>query len=266
MRDNFKFGVPKSYTIDNEVINGILLDVNALTSSDAIANIADLNKVRLDLSYKIAGVEQPLVIFKGFLGDLLNVMYQQSTMLTLVTKKLASGYKIYLDFSQFPIFAKFGSELTLETEFPTSAFTSSVLSKSTVDIETIVSDSTTNAGVLNVYDNFVPEVGRSSYEKNIGSNIQAIHLTTDTVGYDASSKAKPVDTDIISQGFNKNLSENALIYLNAQMLHYSDEDFKNLWLYNSNERLLNDVTLRLKFNKVTDATSLIQVKRLVKLS
>lgn len=264
MKDNLKFAITKSYPIKNENVRGILFDINALKSDDTVADIADLNKIRFDLTLKRQGRKEPIVIFKGFLQNFLNILYQQNTMLEIVTKKLNSGYKVLLRLKQ-TIHLEGEDELEMTVNFPTSAFTSSVASKSTVDIETIQSEDKNIRGLLSVYETFVPEVGKSSYDKNIGGNIKSILLEVDNAAtLDASAKAKPEDVDITSDTFNDNKTLNALIALNQSLLHFNPEsDVKNLWLYMTEQTLLQNTSLRIKFDKPVDASSLIQVERLM---
>lgn len=264
MIDILKFGVSKSYKIENENIGAILFDINALKSDDAVADISNLNKIRIDLSIKREGTK-PRIIYKGFLQNLLNILYQQSTELELMLKKLDSGYKVMLKFRDKPITLIGEDQLILDVEFPTSAFTSSVASKSTVEIETIEANFTNVTGTINVYESFVPSSGQSYYDKNIGNNVEAVLLEVDnSETFDATSKAKPVSVELLADGnIAKKQTQNALIAMNMNMLHYNPESsVKNLWIYNSGI-LLQNSSIRLTFDKAVDESSLVQVKRLV---
>ena len=122
------------------------------------------------------------------------------------------------------------------------------------------------SGMISIYDSYVPTVGKSSFDENIGNNVVGVLLEVDnSTTYDLSEKAKPVDVDILANGdFSKKQTQNSLIAQNMQMLHFNPtSSVKNLWLHKSNRRVLNDVVLRIKFDKVTDPSSLVQVTRVI---
>ena len=263
MVDTFDFGAFKQYEIKKENIGAILLDVDALDTNGSVCAISDLNRIRIDLSIKRENRE-PLVIYKGFLQNLLNIKYQQSTQLELVLQKLDSGYKILLSMGAFP-YTLFGEDkLIVDLNFPKEAFTS--CTNGSVTIETIAADELNNSGAVQVYEDFIVVTGKSAFDENIGSDISAVLLEVDnSQSYDTSTLAKPVDVDIIARGdYTKKQTQNSLIAQNTHMLHYNPEsEVKNLWLYKSNSKLLNDATLRIKFDKAVGVNSIIQVERLV---
>ena len=267
MQDNFKFNTFQQIKIKNENVSSILFDVDVQKSDLAIADIADLNKIRCDISVKREHKKEATIIYKGFLQNLLNGLYQQSTELELVTKKLASGYKILLKFKGYPITLVGNDELILDLNFPTSAFTAAVAANSIINIETIEADRINATGLGVVFDSYVPDTGKSSFDQNIGDSVLAVLLEVDNAAtFDASSEAKPVSVDILAHGdFNKKQTQNSLIAQNMQMLHYNPtSSVKNLWLYNSSQRLLNKVVARITFDKAVNEKSLVQVKRLVR--
>lgn len=262
MQDNFKFGINESFTIKNENVGGILFDIDAKKTDGSVCDIADLNKVSVDIYVRPSSAHKMQTIFNGYLQDLLNALYCQDTRLEIYTKQLNSGYKTVINFSAMNINLTGEMELIVKVNFDPLAFTSLSKTNSSVTIETIPSSSDTYLQNLIVVETENITQDKQNIDLELGSDILQIVCATDNgATYDASKNAKISTLDLQSDGFKKSVSENLLIAENMEMLqHNPASSMKNLVLYRGATPLYN-TKLKAKFSAgVAKDTKIIVTK------
>lgn len=248
MENRFDFGVRFTETVKKENVGGIILDIDALQSDGTtVCNIADLNDCSIDLTIVKKGAND-VTIFSGYLGELLAALYTQTPKYDVYTKKYASGYKIKIGFGAFPLLLRGDTALKIECDFDTTAFALLDASKSSVAIETLPTSFSTNHGLVPLIQSIAVKAGTVNIDEDLGDSITSVVLATDfSATYDASTNAKPTKLDLYSMDFDKSISENALIIENLEMLSVNpDSDMRNLVVYRSSQKMLNEVKLKTK--------------------
>lgn len=258
MEKRVAFGVSSTMTVENEVIKGFLLDIDARNAADdTTVNIADLNQIGIDIILKRKG-RKDFFIFNGYLEDLLVGVFAQTTRMQLAKKKLGSGYKVALDLGMV-VSCFNGTSIEIKLSPQQAAFTS--LSKNTSGI-TIESMPAIGA------DTMIPqikvhgfEVGNLNFDKNLGNNIMKITFANDDANsYDTTSQPKVASMSLTAVNFDKDVSENLLIAENMNYLDNNPEtDVQHLVLH-QDTYLLDNVNLKMKLDKAaTNTTRVITV-------
>ena len=175
--------------VQNESIKGFLLDINALNTAGAICDIANLNKISIDVVLERAG-QKPVYLVQGYLDDVLTALYSQTTRYAMNTKKLFSGYKVNFDLSPSVINLRGEDILRIKLRAEGSSFTDLNAGTSNISFETIPAMP---------QETFLPQVkiknignGEQYIDFQLGDDIAKITFAIDfTANYDASTKAKP---------------------------------------------------------------------------
>lgn len=268
MQDIIKLGEGFTKVIQNENIGSILFDIDVKTNNGGniqVADVIDWNKISIDLTYKNAFGGQPVQIFSGYLWDLLKAMYEQDPRLFVNTRPYKSGYKVKLNFENYPLTIKGGAKLELACKFPKDAFGDSnlITPDSVINVETLPSTDENFQKVFPLIQTVAINEGRENFDEQLGNNINSIIVVTDNhKTYDDSTNAKVRKLDLYSDVFEKSVTENALIAENLDMLAINpDSPMYNLVIYREANTLLNDVRLKAQFNKgVAQGTKIITTK------
>jgi hypothetical protein len=264
MQKVLQWGVPNNTEVKNENVGSILLHINPQTSTPAVANIKNLNKIEFGITLRRGNSEEKTV-FDGYLGDFLQFLYGGSTRLETVIEKTSIGYLINLEFAQrFNVRAI--DTLTIKTNLgaPSNAFTSAVETGSTVIVYTNPSAKPNNQNYVAVYKSFPIPSGEVDYEKHLGSNIAKIvfhaHPTsTFDVVKTAGTDPLPLTLEINSDGFNEDKSQVEILASNQMQLSYNpDSDVKNLIAYEGSN-ILSNVRVKSKLSSASTVNTKILV-------
>lgn len=257
-QETIKIGSNQIVTVTDENVGAVLLDIKAMTAADAVADIADLNKISVEVAVYRAGKSQPEYFCNDYLDYVLRGLYAGTFRYTVATTKRSEGYLIPLAFDGKLALGK-GDRLEIKCKVQKEAFTDIDTDKSEVTIETVP---TTNANqVLTVVEssNFI--TGDDNVNKILGDGIVKIVLVTDlTADYETSTKAKPVNGIVMTgANFEKIASENLLRAENLDLLQNNPEtNIMNLVFYNSREAI-HQVRLKSKFDKPVDNAARIML-------
>ncbi len=262
MKDVFNFNKTNVLRVQGERISGFLLDVNALkTDGTTVCDIADLNKIQIEISVKRKGGVTS-TIFNGKLNHLLTALYAQTHKYENCVKKLNSGYKMLIDFGgvlDIPI----DDELTISMRPETASFSSLSTVNSSIEIETIPAIG--NPTQMPIVESISIGNGKTSIDEVLGSMVVAVVVANDfTASYDASTKAKIEDVTLSALGFEKKVSNNLLIAENMDMLKNNPESaVKQIVVYRAKDRsgILNSVKLKANLSKAVDSDARILILR-----
>ncbi len=260
----------QSYThkVRQETIKQILFDVDAKNSSGSVVNISDLSRCTIDLTLR-SDIHSNLstTIYSGNFADLVTAMYCQSTMYTVTLTQRPDGYKIAIQFDDYPIETTENVYLEIKTNFQQSAFSSLVLAQSSVSVETIPSEIPNFHNLVPVIDTFFVGNNANRFEENIGSDVVGVIAVIDnTNDYSMTPNAKVQSCELTSYGgYNKSVSENVLLAENIQMLGIVESYvmLKNLVLYRNVNAPLDDAKLKIAYQSTTTTAHRVLVVRLV---
>ncbi|WP_237275581.1 hypothetical protein [Tenacibaculum ovolyticum] len=263
MQDNFNFGISYTTVVKKENVSGIILDIDALKTDGTVAELVDLNKSSIDLSFKPANGLPAKKIFSGYLGDLLSAMYNQNSRYDVYTKAYINGYKIRLGFDRYPITIEGGAELEIKINFSTESFTGLSKNASSINIETLQTEKRNSLGAIPLIETHAIAGGKENMDEDLGSAILGILVMTDhRATFEESKNPKIRKVDLISDEITKSISANALFIENLEMLSNNpDTPMRNQWVYNSNT-LLNNVKLKADFTQGVAVGTKIIVNKL----
>lgn len=264
MQDNFKFGINYTKTVKKENVSGIILDIDALqTDGTTIAPMKDLNKSTIDLIFRPAHGREEKTIFSGYLGDLLNVLYNQDPRYDVYTKEYAKGFKIKIGFDNFPLTLQGDDALEIKLNFSVDSFTSLSKTVSSVNIETLQTEKRNVYRAIPLIKTHAITQDSENIDMDLGSDVLGVLMMSDhKETFDASTNATVRKMDLFSEEFNKSSSENALIIENLEMLAVNpDSAMRNMWLYRSDTRLTN-VKLKADFTSGTAVGTKVIVTKL----
>jgi len=263
MQKRINFNQNNQISIKDEVLTGILLDINPILADGlTVANISDLNKIGVDLLLVRANGKQEY-IYNDYLENILRALYVGTTKLDIFKTKRSTGYTIPLQFGGVLVLSK-GDELKLSIWAQTTSFTSLSVSNSSINVETIPSNSYIGSVLYKVVSDSIP-VGTSSIDQKLAENTVKLIVATDfTADYFASTKAKA--QNYLIKEFErevKNVSENLLISENLLNLANNPSTLVyNLIVYAGNP--LKSGRVIAKFNQAVDSTAkLLQVASFV---
>jgi hypothetical protein len=264
------FQVPNSTEITNEVVGSILIHLNPQTAVPAVANISNLNKIKIGLFLK-RGNRKEENLFDGYLGDLLQILHSGSTKLETVIEKTSIGYLFLLEFDM-PIYLGQNDKLTLKTDFgkPSDSFTSAVLTGSTVIMYSNPSTVPNPRNLTAVYKSYPVGTGEVDFEKQLGNAVSKIVIDShptetfnENSSTDDSHDAKPLNCEIFANGFTEERSQVELLSLNQMKLAYNpDSDVKNLVAYESSN-LIDSVKAKIKFDLPANNHTKVLVKQYI---
>lgn len=253
MKKNFEYGILESVVVKDETIKGFLLNFNPrVVTTLAQCAIADLNKVSIDILLKRAGKREPIIIFTGYLHDLILGMYAQSSKYDMLRTGTTRGYLMNISFGDSVVALRGADELEVRIKADPLAFTDLNKADSTLTFETMpaIGNSPT-----------VPQVkyyhignGEQQISMDLGDRINKIVCATDfTDTYDNSAKAALVDGNLTANGgFEKDFTEEQLYSENREMLRVNPETaVEDLVIYWSPVALSN-VKLRAKLDIAAD--------------
>ncbi len=86
MQKNLSFDTYEEIIVTNETLRGVLLQfkpIKDVAGTLTVCDIADLNKVDIEVVLKRANGNRETVIFNGYLDDFLLGLYAQNTKLQL---------------------------------------------------------------------------------------------------------------------------------------------------------------------------------------
>jgi hypothetical protein len=266
MNKVLQFKIPNIETITNENVGEILLNINARTSSDALAVISNLNAIDISIYLKRENVRNETKIYDGQLRDLLEHQYANTTMLEVVkTGFSGTGYNFLLNFVNFPFILEGKDELIVKVKVtPSEAFTSATLSDSTMTLFTNPSPTPNPQGLVPVYTNHQVGFGNVSFDEDLGNNVARIVLVTDLVAtYDASTKAQVKTARLYASGsYDEDLTDIELLAKNQVSLAVNpDSDIRNLVHYNS-FKTLNNVKYKAQFSEAVDNVAKVLTTKL----
>ena len=265
MQDVFRFDRQNVVRVKQETLKGILFDMNVFKTADGtICTIANLNEISIDVSVKRKGGKKE-ILFNGKLDEVLQAIYGQTMKYALCIKKLASGYKVSLDFRGGVLKLNGDDELEIIMRPNKAAFTDINTAISTIEVETIPAQGGSTA---------LPQVeiisigsGKMSIDEQLGSGIISIMIATDfATDYDTSDKAKIENAKLDANGLSKDVTGNLLIAENMEMLQLNPETpVRNLMIHRANDprEVLNNVRLKVDFTKAVDLNARILVVRKV---
>jgi hypothetical protein len=264
MQKVLSWSVPNNTEINNENVGSILLHVNPLKTDTAVADISNLNKIEFGLTLKRANAEAK-TLFDGYLGDFIQFIHGGSTKLETILEKTSIGYLLNLEFSHAFNIREI-DVLTVKTNFgaPSGAFTSAVLTGSTIVLYTNPSSAPNPQNYTAVYKSFPIPVGEVDYEKHLGTNIAKIMFhahpssTFDAVKT-ADTDALPLSMEIVADNYAEDKSQVELLANSQMAIAYNpDSDVKNLVQYESSN-ILSNVRLKSKLSKPATTNTKILV-------
>ena len=256
MQKNLSFDTYEEIIVTNETLRGVLLQfkpIKDVAGVPTVCDIADLNKVDIEIVLKRANGNREIVIFNGYLDDLLLGLYAQNTKLQLNRKPTTEGYLMFLDLTPSVIALRGKDELLIKFKAQKTAFTGTTVSLSSISFQTMPAVGGTST---------VPQVkalpigsGEINFDKELGDGIVKITLATDySTDYLSSNKAKAVSGDIRANGFEKPFTDAQLL---AENMHYfdnnPDSDVEDLVAYWGAP--MNKVRLRFKLDKAADESA-----------
>jgi len=235
MQKQLRFDTRYNIVATNETLKGFLLKFQPMKAGatpdvdpDVLCDIADLNKIQIDVKLRRAlgnGQFKDINHFSGYFQDYLLGLYAQNNKLALNVKKTGSGYLTFIDLSPSVIKLNGDDELVVNINIPRTAFTGTVQSRSSVEFLTMSTSDMPTAQIPYV-DTFPIGNGEFQFDKVIGNGILKVVCATDyTEAYDASGKAKLVNGrikgDSMGGSFEKNFTEPQLL---AENMHYFDDN------------------------------------------
>jgi hypothetical protein len=251
MRKDFSsggFNVTNSIVFKNETINGFNIGVNAQKTDTTLATLASANKIGVDIVLTREGYK-PVTMYSGYLLDLFNILYGQTTMYASALEARGTKYNFPVDFGG-NLVLQGDDELEVKIYMDQNAFTSLVLANSSVFVETIQSYGIQS--MMPVIDVKYVGVSDVRFSKALPGAISKIVLVQDlTAGYEASSKAKLSTLNLTAENFVFDASEDTVYAENKQMLADNPSAINNLVLYTGD--LITDVNLSLKLSTGADA-------------
>jgi hypothetical protein len=260
------FKVPNIETITNENVGEILLNINARTSSDVLADISDLSKIDLSIYLKRENTRNEVKVYDGTLVDFFEHQYANTTMLEVVKTGFSNtGYNFLLNFSQFPFILSGKDELIVKVKCtPSECFTSATLADSTITMFTNPSPTPNPQGITPIYTNHQVGIGNVSFDEDLGNNIARIVIVTDVAAtYAASAKAQVKTARLYAaNGYDEDLTNVELLAKNQIALAVNpDSDIRNLVHYNS-FTTINNVKYKAEFDAAVDTVAKILTTKL----
>lgn len=255
MKQKLEFDIHETVTVREEALKGVLLTFNPLkdvAGTPTLCDINTFNKVGIDIILKRANGNQ-VILFEGYLDDLLIALYGQTTRYEIAKTKTSVGYLVNLDLSPYAIGLTGKDEFVVKLKADKTAFVSTTIGLgSSIMFETVPALRGTA---------FVPQVryknignGNQEIDMDLGDNIFKIVAGLDfTATYIASQKAK-VESGVLtaSGNFEKVFTETLLL---SENYHYFTgnpespvEDLVILW----EKRPVNNVKLRAKLTAAAD--------------
>lgn len=216
MQKRINFGVNEEITFSNELIKGVLLDINPINASSALCAISNLNKVSIDITViRENGKETQLI--KGWLDDVLHTLYEGSEIYSKITAaSVGLGYTIPLDFGNNLNLSK-KDRLVIRINAQNTAFTGVVLSTSSINVESIPATSISEGGYLAKVSAHSIGTDETNVDKELPENTFKVVLALDyTAPYGSSSKSKVTDVTVKDGSrILKKVSENLLFSENV---------------------------------------------------
>ncbi len=233
MQDTFKFRTHRTTTVQNEKIKGFVMHVGAYATDDVdgnpvIANIANLNEIQIDLlvKRKVNGQYKEIVIFNGYLLDLLIGMYAQTVSYQLqLVKREGYGYLITIGFGGATLDIQGEDEFIIRTRFQSTAFTSLVLANSNITIETVPSTSPAT-DLIPCYQYKNVGNGEANFDHHLSGAVDKIVVAVDPSNPYLTSNKSKVTTFDIKEGrgvFSKNVTDAILVAENINMFDNNPE-------------------------------------------
>lgn len=256
MIKKFSYNVNEEMVVKNEKIKGLVLEFGAVKTDGSVCDIADLNRVSIDVFVKRNG-GTPKYIYNGYLDNYLTALYAQTVSYELNKKAQGLKYMIKIDF--FGTLLLTGNdELVVRMKAQNTTFTSlsTVHADSYINVETIPAMGAPSA--LHIVSEKGIGNGDTNIDVNVGSNIVKIVGALDfTSDYFTSSKAKFDGIEITGTGLNRNVSQNLL---EAENIHYFDNnpesDIAQMVLFWESVPV-NNVSVKGKLDKPADADARI---------
>ncbi len=265
MQKVLNFDQRYNFSVREEIVNGLLFRINPIkddgAGGDLLCDIADLNKIAIEVNI-IRESGRTINQVKGYLDDNLLGMYAQNVKLALVKAKTGYGYMLRMDWGNYAVDLRGKDELQVIFYCPKIAFTSTIVSRSQMEFETLVG--THGTSLIPQVEAFPIGNGEQQVDRNLGSGVVKIVAATDfTTDYLTSDKAKITTGDLKADGgYNKPFSE---ITLFSDNQHYFDNNpesaVEDMVLYLGKE--LNSVKLKATLSKAADEFAKIIVVRLV---
>lgn len=253
MKKNLEYGILESVIVRDETIGGILLNFDAQKAAAAgPCVISDLNLISIDLLLKREGKREPIIMFSGYLDDLILGMYAQSSKYAMLKTSTTRGYLMNLSFGDSVIALKGKDELEVRVKAPTTAFTSLSKPDSKITFDTMPAIGNTPT---------VPQVkyhhignGEKQLNMDLGDRINKIVVATDfTTDYDSTTKAVLVDGNLTASGnYEKDFTEDQLYAENREMLRVNPETAVEDMVIYWSRVALNNVKLRAKLSLAAD--------------
>ena len=261
MEKKIDFNSNQTVIITNEVVGGVLLDLRPFQADGTtVCNIADLNKIGVEITVSRKGQAGEKTIFNGYLDDYLSAIFAGTTGYDIAITKQAGGYLVPMPFMG-ALRLNDGDQLKVQVKAQTTSFTSLSNANSSIYIESIPSNA--NSNVIAIVDAIPYTPGDVTVKKTLGSGILKVVLAHDfSANYIASAKAKPLNgLTLAANGYLAEPSANMLL---AQSLGYLSNNpsttLKHVVAYN-NRKPLNGATLSAKYDQGVDATAKILVVR-----
>ncbi len=267
MKKVIQFNSKETIEVRNETISGFILKIKALTSVPAVAAIADLSKISVDVVLHRQNSKSPVYLFQSYLHKLLAIQNGNSDK----NAEFVSGEteEKFLGFSFGGSLALVGRDrLEVRVNAQPTAFTSLSVGSSDISFETVPS-----IGISNEFNQYeVIPVGNSETTMDLDLKsgvVSAMYFSNVVTGSDnfiEHDKSRVLDLDLVSDTFKKAVSDDLLWQENIDIQKaYGGlvSDIKNLYLYN-NASPLNNVKLRGKLSKAADAdASILVIRRIV---
>lgn len=247
--------------ITGETIKGILLEINPIkddgAGGDLVCDIADLNKIAIDLNVRRSignGQFREVSLFSGYLEDLILALYAQNTKLELIKKVTSKGYLLFLDWTPAALRLRGEDELQVRLNVPKTAFTGTIVSRSFMQLKTISAVDGAETAYMPQVKTYPIGSGQVNIDENLGNGIVKIVAATDyTADYLTSTKAKLVSGDLYAQGLERPFTESELLVENIHFFDNNPEsDVQDLCVYYNYDQPLNRVKLRAKLDQGAD--------------
>ncbi len=266
MKKVIQFNTKETIEVKNETISGFVLKIKALTSVPAVAVIADLSKISVDVILFRANQKSPIYFYQNYLHKLLAFMNGNNSLNAQFVSGETDEKFIKFNFGG-SLQLLGGDRLEVRLSAQSTAFTSLATASSDISFETVPSVGASNQ--FNQYD--VIPVGNSeiTLDKDLKSGVSSImyfsNLVTGSTDYQAHSNSKVDELDLVSDNFKKAVSSDVLWQENCEQQVVFGEAISgiyNLYLYRS-QNLLNNVKLRGKLNTAANADASVLVTRRV---
>ena len=258
--------ISNTEVVKKENVGEIMFTINPRQADGTLAAIKDLQNIDLSIFLNREGQSRDEKVFDGSLSDMLQHLYAGTTMLEVVKTSLDNGYNFRLKFGSFPFILLGDDKLTIKFNAgkPSDAFTSAIISESTIVMYTNPSAQANPYGLVPQYVNYTVGTGKVSFNENIGDNVAKVVLATDnSEDYDSSLKARVKTSRLNSaSGYKEDFTIDELLAKNQEYLSVNpDSKIKNLVHYVSTS-VLQDVDIEVDYVSQADNDTKVLVTRL----